>query len=289
MTGYGAGAADAATARITVEIRGVNQRFLDVKVNLPREYAAWEAEIRERMRTVAERGRVEVAVVRTAVPARRHYRVGVREDLARAYVGAARRLGRSLRLDGAVTLADVLRLPELFEVSETAPSFDPERGALRRALARAIAGFERDRRREGKHLQQDLLARARDVRRITEDVRRRVPAVRETMEARLRERLAKLDGLPAMEPERVTQEIVGLVERGDITEEIVRLESHLGALAAALVATGGVGKRVEFLLQEIQRELNTIGSKAGDLTITGLVVDGKAQVEKLREQVQNIE
>jgi uncharacterized protein (TIGR00255 family) len=105
----------------------------------------------------------------------------------------------------------------------------------------------------------------------------------------VRERLEKLASLPELEPERVTQEIVALAERGDITEELVRLESHVDALRAACAGTGEVGKRVEFLLQEVQRELNTIGSKAGDLAINRLVVDGKSEVEKLREQVQNIE
>jgi uncharacterized protein (TIGR00255 family) len=105
----------------------------------------------------------------------------------------------------------------------------------------------------------------------------------------VRERVARLEGLPDLEPQRVLQEIVSLAERGDITEELVRLESHVDALRATLRAAGAVGKRVEFLLQEIQRELNTTGSKASDLLINRLVVDGKGEVEKLREQVQNIE
>jgi uncharacterized protein (TIGR00255 family) len=108
-------------------------------------------------------------------------------------------------------------------------------------------------------------------------------------DVRVRERIARLVGAPDLDPQRLTQEIATLAERGDITEELVRLDHHLLALAATLRAAGGVGKRVEFLLQEIQRELNTTGSKAADLAINGLVVDGKGQVEKLREQVQNIE
>jgi uncharacterized protein (TIGR00255 family) len=289
MTGYGAGSADARTARIAVEIRGVNQRFLDVKLGLPREYAAWEGELRERVRAVAERGRVDVTVVRTPVAARRRYRVGVREELARAYVQSARKLARTLGVDARVTVADVLRLPELFEVSEAVPSLGPERTALRRALARALAAFDRERRREGAHLARELAGRTRALATIAAAVRARVPAVRAALDTRVRERLEKLASLPELEPERVTQEIVALAERGDITEELVRLESHVDALRAACAGTGEIGKRVEFLLQEVQRELNTIGSKAGDLAINRLVVDGKSEVEKLREQVQNIE
>src|SRR5262245_18146121 len=127
MTGFGAGPSDAATARVSVEIRGVNQRFLDVKVTLPREYAAWESEIRERVKAAAERGRVDVAVARTPVAARRRYRIGVREELAAGYLAAARRLGKRLGVGGAVTIAEVLRLPELFETSEETPNLAPER------------------------------------------------------------------------------------------------------------------------------------------------------------------
>ncbi len=289
MTGYGTGAADAPTARVSVEIRGVNQRFLDVKVTLPREYASWESEVRERVRTGAERGRVDVVVTRTPVVARRRYRIGVREQLAERYVTAARRLGRRLGVAGDVTIADVLRLPELFETSEETPSLEPERAALRRALEIALKAFDRERRREGAALKRELLGRTAAIGRLAAEIRTRVPAAVEAFSTRVRERVARLEGLPDLEPQRVLQEIVSLAERGDITEELVRLESHLDALRATLRAAGAVGKRVEFLLQEIQRELNTTGSKASDLLINRLVVDGKGEVEKLREQVQNIE
>jgi uncharacterized protein (TIGR00255 family) len=289
MTGYGAGASDAATARVSVEIRGVNQRFLDVKVTLPREYVAWESEVRERVRGAAERGRVDVSVTRTPVAARRRYRVGVRDELAHRYVDAARRLGRRLGIAGEVTIADVLRLPDLFETSEETPALEPERAALKRALSTALKAFDRERRREGAALARELLGRTQALRKLGAAIRARVPAATEAFVARVRERLAKLQGLPDIEPQRIAQELVTLAERGDITEELVRLDHHLQALAATLKSAGAIGKRVEFLLQEIQRELNTTGSKAADLTINGLVVDGKAEVEKLREQVQNVE
>lgn len=289
MTGYGAATADTPTARIGVEIRGVNQRFLDVKVALPREYAAWESEVRDRVRAAAERGRVDVAVTRTPVAARRRYRVGVREDLAREYVAAARRLGRGLGVPGDVTIADVLRLPDLFETSEETPALERERPALYRALAAALRAFDRERRREGAALQRELLERTATLRRLTVDIRARLPVLRDAFDAKVRERVARLSGTPDLDPQRLTQEIVSLAERGDVTEELVRLDSHLVALASTLRTAGAVGKRVEFLLQEVQRELNTTGSKAADLVVNGLVVDGKGEVEKLREQVQNIE
>ncbi|TMA48938.1 MAG: DUF1732 domain-containing protein [Deltaproteobacteria bacterium] len=204
MTGYGAGSAEAPAARVAVEIRSVNQRFLDVRVTAAREYAAWEREIRSRVQAVAQRGRVDVTVARTPVAARRRYAVTVRMELARAYVQAGRELADRLGLGGSVLLADVLRLPDLFEVSERAPELGPELPAVRRALGAALRAFDAERRR-------------------------------------------------------------------------------------ALTARGPVGKRIEFLLQEVHRELTTTGAKAGDLAIGELVLAAKAEAEKLREQVQNVE
>jgi len=289
MTGYGAGSADAPTARISVEVRSVNQRFLDVKVSGPREYGPWERELRDRIRAVAQRGRVEVTVARLPVPARRRYAVAVREDLARAYVGAARRLARSLGLDGAIGLVDVLRLPDLFEVSEHPPDVRGELPALRRALGRALRAFDTERRREGAHLQRDMRRRVAAVARAARRIQARLPAAIAGLRRQAEERLGRLPGGGDVDPARVAQDAAVLADRVDVTEEMVRLASHLPALAAALAHRGPTGKRIEFLLQEIHRELNTTGSKAGDLVIAELVLVAKAEVEKLREQVQNVE
>ena len=289
MTGYGAGSAEAATARVTVEIRSVNQRFLDVKMSAPREYAAWERDLRDRVRAVAERGRVEVTVARAPVAARRRYAVAIRAELARAYVRAARDLGRTLGLDGPLTLGEVLRLPDLFEVSEHAPDVRPELPAARRALARALRGFDAERRREGAHLQRDMVRRVAAVTRAATQIRRRVPGAVAALRRQAEERLARLPYGGEVDPGRVAQEAAALADRSDITEEMVRMESHLRALAAALRRRGPVGKRIEFLLQEVHRELNTTGAKAGDLVIAELVLGAKGEVEKLREQVQNVE
>lgn len=289
MTGYGTASAEAGGARVTVEIRGVNQRFLDVRVATPREYAACETELRDRVRAVVQRGRIEVAVSRAPVATARRWRVGVRRELARAYVEAARNLARTLRLEGHVTIADVLRLPELFEVAERASDTAAELPAVRRALAGALRAFETERRREGAALARDMRARVAALGRTALAIGRRVPQAEATMRAALAERMARLVGPDGLDPGRVAHEVALAAERGDVTEELVRLRSHLSALAAALRSAGPVGKRVEFLLQEIHRELNTTGSKSADLAIAELVLDARGEVEKLREQVQNVE
>jgi len=289
MTGYGAGGADTPGARLTVEIRSVNQRFLDVKISGPREYADLEASLRDRVRTVAERGRVEVSVTRLPVPARRKYRVAVQPEMARAYVRAARSLSRTLGLPGEPTLADVLRLPGLFEVIEEPPDVRREQAALRRALDTALKVFDAERRREGANLRRDMERRTAAITRMTARIRRRLPHALATLRGQVEERLVRLVGGSELDPSRVAHEVATLADRSDITEELVRLESHLGALATGLREAGPVGKRIEFLLQEIHRELNTTGAKAGDLEITDLVLAAKGELEKLREQVQNVE
>lgn len=289
MTGYGAGRAAAPTARLTVEIRSVNQRFLDVKVSAPREYAPYEREIRDRVRAVAERGRVEVGVGRTMLADRRRYAVTWQRDLAQSYVRAARDLGRGLGLTGTLGLADVLRLPSLLEVSEHPPDLKRELPALRRALAAALVAFDGERRREGAHLGRDMQRRTAHLRRLTVGLRRRLPQAVAALRRQVEARLVRLQGAAELDRTRVAQEVAMLAERSDVSEELVRLESHLGALGAALRAKGAVGKRIEFLLQEVHRELNTTGAKAGDQRIVDLVLAAKGEVEKLREQVQNVE
>jgi uncharacterized protein (TIGR00255 family) len=289
MTGYGAGAAEAPAARITVEVRSLNQRFLDVRVTAPREFAAFEREIRDRVRAGAERGRVEVTITRSAQAARRRYAVTTRLELARAYVAAARDLARRLRLEGVVSIADVLRLPDLFEVREVPPETRGEHATLMRALKTALRAFDAERRREGAHLQRDMRQRVAHLKRLTTDVRRRLPTALAALRQQVEERLVRLVGAADLDRGRVAQEVAALAERSDVTEELVRLEAHLAALAAALAAAGAVGKRIEFLLQEIQRELNTTSAKAGDPRIVDLALVAKGEVERLREQVQNVE
>jgi uncharacterized protein (TIGR00255 family) len=289
MTGFGAGAAEAPGARVTVEVRGVNQRHLDVRIAAPREYAAWESELRDRVRVQVARGRVDVTVVRTPVATRRRYRVAVRQELGVAYVEAARALGRRLRLPGEVTLADVLRLPELFDVAERPPEPARELPAVRRALTAALRAFTRERLREGRHVQRDMSRRTATLRRLVGRIRTRLPVLQRTLRGRAEERLGRLVSGVDIDQARLAQELAALADRGDVTEELVRLDSHLAALAAALRDRAPAGKRVEFLLQEILRELNTTGAKAADVQTNAWVLAGKAEVEKLREQVQNVE
>jgi uncharacterized protein (TIGR00255 family) len=289
MTGYGGATVDTAGARIVVEVRGVNQRHLDVRVSGSRELVALEAEIRDAVRARVERGRVEVAAQRLLLPAKRRLAVTVHEEVAAAYVRAARRLARAEGLVAEIPVADLLRLPDVVEVGEADRDARAETAAFRQALDRALDAFDRERAREGRRLARDMRARLAIVAGVTARLRRGVPAMQQGLRARLLERARRLAEGADVDPGRLAYEVASMIDRGDVSEEIVRLESHLAAVGETLRAGGPIGKRVEFLLQEVLRELNTTGAKVADPALTAHVVAGKEAVEKLREQVQNVE
>ena len=183
--------------------------------------------------------------------------------------------------------------PELFQVQEQSQATEAQAEAIKKALTQALAALDRQRLREGRFLQRELRTRVALLDKVRRQVKNRSAIVYEKTRARLKERVTVLiQGLPQgieIDQSRLLQEVATLAQRGDITEELVRLQGHIAALGELLRATEPAGKRFDFLLQEVQREVNTIGSKADDTEIRHLVVSAKEEVEKLREQVQNVE
>ncbi|MGH7897081.1 MAG: YicC/YloC family endoribonuclease [Candidatus Binatia bacterium] len=290
MTGFGA-----ATVRFTgrsrgtvsVEIKGVNQRFLDLKLSLPREYAPWEADLRKIVQDRVARGRVEVYVNRS-VPQGERGRVEIDEALAAAYVELWRKLKKKLGVAGDVDLAMVAGLSDLYRPRETTPRPEAERPALWKALARSLSELDRARTREGKHLERDICQRLAVLERLASTMAERAAASREETRRRIEERMRELlEG--RVDETRILQEAAMQAERSDVSEEVVRLRSHLAGLRDLARSTEAVGKRIEFLLQEVQREVNTVASKSSDLGLTQAAVEAKSEVEKIREQVQNVE
>jgi len=289
MTGFGAGSADTPSARIVVEVRGVNQRHLDVRVLGAREFASSEGELRDIVRAAVARGRIDVTVTRLPIASRRRFEVHVRDDLARAYAGALRRLRRSLAMKGAPDVRELLAVPELLEVREKAPDVRVELQGVRRALAAALVAFDRQRRQEGRVLAADMTKRVAAIAAVVRRVERELPGLDRLLAQRLRERAARLLGDVPAEVARLASDLAQQIDRGDVTEELVRLDSHVQGLRAALRSSDPVGRRIEFLLQEVQRELNTTGSKLAVPALTDAILRAKEDVEKLREQVQNVE
>jgi uncharacterized protein (TIGR00255 family) len=289
MTAFGRGAAEEDGLRLEVEIRGVNHRFLDVKLRLPAEVQHLETDLRARLKDRVARGRIDV--IATLLAGRRPApRVSIQADLAGEYVAAARSLKRRFRLAGGIALDRLLAMPGVVQVETAEPPPDDRAAALMgRAFEEALAGYEAASLAEGGILETELRGRLAEIESETGRIETEGESLPERRAARLRERLA---GLAArdLDPVRLAQEVALLATRVDITEEIVRLKGYLIQARAALQGAGGsVGKTLDFIMQEMNREATTIASKAEALAICQAALAIRAAVEKIREQVQNLE
>jgi len=288
MTGFGAARRSGKGFRLDVEVRSVNHRFLQVKVRGSRELSFLEAPLEELARSRVGRGSltVRVALERTAPPAKLLDRA-----FLEAYAREFQRLEKALEIPAGLNLASLADLPG---VLLEAPGPDPEDVGrqARKALIEALDQMEEMRRREGSVLVQDMEKRAARMETLLEKVAAKAPVSLERARRKLAGKVKDLLEEAAageISEEKVFMETAFLLERMDFTEETVRLGSHLKQWRRILSGGGEVGKRLEFLLQEMVREINTLGSKAGDATISHLVVGLKDEVEKLKEQVQNLE
>jgi uncharacterized protein (TIGR00255 family) len=291
MTGFGQAAAETERLRLVVELRGVNHRYADLRIRVPDALQAWEGDLRRRMAEVVRRGRVDLTVTVENAGG-----VDPAPMLNTALLGEALRAGRVLTEDhgvpGTLDVAALLALPGMFRIDAAlATPGDAERAALLDALDRALAAFDAERQREGAELRQDLLERAGIVGAQLAALGSRVEEVPNRLRDRLLERLRTLDSTIALDPARVAQEAAFLAERADVTEETVRLAGHVEALRSILGEAGDepLGKRLDFLLQEIHRESNTVCAKAADLEVTRRALAIRIEVERMREQVQNVE
>ena len=287
MTGCGRSQQLEGAWEVTVELKAVNHRFLDIACRLPRSLAFLDEIVRKALNARLQRGHVDVfvTVARTDASDRQ---VQVDEALAAAYRDAAERLtevlGRAQHLD----LAQLMAMEGVVTVTESDMDEEAVSAACRRAMDEAIDQLCAMRAREGESLRADLNGHLDAAAALREQILLRAPGVVEDYRTRLQQRLAQL-GADGVEPQRVAQEVAIMADRCAIDEELSRLQSHIGQLRAYLDAEGETGKKMDFLIQEMNREANTIGSKASDAQIAQLVVDLKSEIEKLREQLQNIE
>ncbi|MBM4269106.1 MAG: YicC family protein [Deltaproteobacteria bacterium] len=289
MTGYGAASTAVPGGKLLVEVRSVNARFLELRIALPREHQNLEAELRQLVQKSIDRGRVDVAIRREGKAERRAH-VAVDLALAREVASAWRRVGRELRLAGELDLAFLRSAgSDVVRTTEEGPDVAKEAPAIRRTLRAALAAHERERRREGEHLERDMRARLQKLGKLRARCASLAAEMKPVLATRLQARIADLMGDRAPDPDRLVQEVAIALDRSDVSEELTRLESHLAALGELLGAKGESGKRIEFLLQELLREVNTIGSKANHLPLTQAVLEAKGEIEKLKEQVANVE
>ncbi len=290
MTGYGRGESVQDGFKITVELSSVNRKQAEIAVNLPRELELLETQIRDTINLQIARGRLTARVTLHAGTGQLSARQHINTALAKAYATELAKLAKSLKLAGPVTLDHIVRAPGVFQSDEDLASEEDFWPAVSKALKPALAALVKMREREGAHLAEALAAHIEVMRVAVERVQKQAPLAQENYRRLLIERI-KAAGLatPAADDERLIKEVVYFADRSDVTEELTRLHSHFKQFADCGKSKEPVGRTLDFLAQEMNREINTIGSKANDAVISREVVTLKAELEKFREQAMNVE
>ena len=290
MTGYGRGECTAKGASITVELNSVNRKQAEVSLSVPSELESIEPDLRDLILASVSRGRVSGRVVLQYTGSSRASAVAVNETQAKAYRRELSKLAKSLEIPDNLSLDSLLRLPGVLESAQPILDAKAFRAPVKSALGQALEGLLSMREKEGGILGRDLAKRLAKLRRIVKRVAKLAPDVLKHHRERLIERLKKTNvEVPDMDDDRLLREIVYYTDRTDITEELTRLGSHFVQLEECLSDVVPVGRKLDFLAQEMFREINTIGSKANDANISSEVVTLKTELEKIREQVQNVE
>jgi uncharacterized protein (TIGR00255 family) len=290
MTGFGRAEVAGQTVTLVAEARSVNHRHLDMAFRLPRALAAFETDARRLVQSRLERGRVDVSVQLGPVAGAAAQQVRVDTALAAAYVARARELGRTVGSNSDVTLAWVLERPGVMRLEEAdAPAPEALWPLLAEALGRALDELVARRTAEGEALGAELRTLHADLAAQVEVIALRMPAAVARYQERLRERIKALLGDAAVDQARVLTEVATWAEKTDVREELTRLSAHLEQLAGVLDKGGACGRALDFLMQELNREVNTVASKADDLEVSQAALAAKGVVEKMREQVQNLE
>jgi uncharacterized protein (TIGR00255 family) len=288
MTGYGRGESAQNGSKFCVELNSVNRKQSDVVITLPRELTELETRVRDVVNAEVSRGRLNVVVSwqrRTTGT----QKAAIDTDLARTYFRAMLELQKELGAGGEPSIETVLRIPGVLRIPDEEISIADVWPQLEQALKAALSDLVQMRAREGKHLAKDLIKRLKAVRGSVRKIRQLQPAVLKHYRQNLQERIERAGLELPVDDERLVKEVVFFADKSDISEELTRLDSHLAQFAHHLRKTEPIGRTLEFMVQEIGREFNTLGAKANDVAISQLVVTCKAEMEKIREQIQNIE
>jgi uncharacterized protein (TIGR00255 family) len=288
MTGFGRGEGNTTLGKVLVESRSVNHRYSDINIKLPRRMAPFENRIKEFIRSQVSRGRIDLFVKLDSLGEEK-IQLSVDLPLAEQYYQALQSLKEALHLKDKITLELLAGAKDVITAKEEAGDLEPYWPEILPILKRSFQDLDDMKRSEGEVLVKDLQQRLERITQQLAEIKRLYPSYVEAYRDRLYERLRALLAGIDVEPARFQQEVAFLAERTDITEEMVRAESHLAQFLALLKGDEPAGRKMDFLLQEIHREVNTISAKANDADISQRVVEIKAELEKIREQVQNIE
>lgn len=288
MTGYGRGEHIAEDRKFTIELKSVNHRYNDISVKLPRSLASLEDKIKKHIMKQVFRGKTDVYIGFETF-ALDDVEVKLNETLAQAYVEKLKILQENLGLAGGSFLDLAAKFPDVITIEKPQKDEKVIWEALLPALDEAVTRFVAMRQTEGEALKKDILIKAERIKALTAEVKERSPLVVEEYRDKLNNRLKDLLGAIDVDPQRVATEVAVFADRGCVDEEITRLESHLVQLADILDKGGQVGRKLDFLVQEMNRESNTIASKANDIQIVQATIELKSEIEKIREQIQNLE
>ena len=290
MTGYGMAERALPLGKVAVEVRSLNHKYLDISLRLPRGFFTLEPKIRDLVKECVARGRVDLTMridpSSSSVP---RYRLEADMNLAEEYIRLLNSIKDTFSLTGEVTMSHIAGSREIVPFLEVKEDAEPYWTEIASVTEQALGALDASRRTEGEVLEADLMGRLAEARKLLDEIKGRAPSVIDSYRERLRERLQALLEGSDFDERRFHQEVAYFAERSDISEEVIRMESHLRQFAAKLKEEAAVGRGLDFILQEMNRETNTIGAKSTDADIAHKVIELKGELEKLREQVQNIE
>lgn len=288
MTGFGRSQVSNTGYQVTCEVRGVNHRYLDPNIRISRRYNILEERIKEELKKSVSRGRLEISIIieKTEESARN---IKLDKDLAIAYYNYLKDLAEKLGISPEISIIDIFRLPEVFNLHDEEEDMEVVWQVLQAALAIAMQGVLEMRLKEGHNLAVDIIERNNYILGFVEKLEERSPLVTTEYVGKLKARIKELMADSTLDEQRILTEAALFAEKANITEEIVRLKSHISHLNELIESNDAVGRKCDFLVQEMFREINTVASKANDLEMGRIVVEVKAELEKIREQLQNIE
>lgn len=288
MTGYGSAKGAAEDLEITVEVKSVNNRYLDTSVRMPRSFLFAEDAVKSAVQRHISRGKVDMFVSVDASAAD-NMTVKINEPLLRGYLEAIRHISDSYDLENDLTAVSVSRFPDILTVEKKDLDADSISAGITAVAEKALDDFDAMRLREGEKLCSDVLSRLETIEALVSTVEREAPKTVEEYRNRLREKMAELLGAAGIDENRILSEAAVFADHIAVDEETVRLRSHISQLRTMLSGRSPIGRKIDFLIQEFNREANTIGSKCQNSDIAHVVVDLKSEIEKIREQIQNIE
>lgn len=288
MTGFGAGDAETADFKVHIEVKAVNQRFLETNYHMPYSMNMFENQLTKKIKEYASRGKLDINI-RFQDLRDKAITVKVDKGLVAAYGQALQEISSQLELSAPVTAAQIASYPDVLKLNEENADLEAAQPVLMQAMEQALESFVAMREAEGQNIQRDLLARIGILENFVGELEKLAPEIvatyRQRLENLLREYLAKED----IEESRIIQEVALFTDKVNYTEETVRLRSHFDQFRQIITAGEPVGRKLDFLIQEMNREINTVASKANSAGAAQFVVDVKSEIEKIREQIQNIE